>query len=135
MTDGFTSTSAVPELRHPEHHYGVCCDAASHGASPRDPSSCSSLSHCITCAATVDVPPVVLPPPPLHPPYSAGGRPSDISKPSPYEGSIDYERKMDAEERDYRHWRGAQEQAREWRYQQWEQERARERDPRYEWMR
>src|SRR5919197_3237190 len=54
----------------------------------------------------VDVPPVVLPPPPLHPPYSTGGRPSDIYKSSPYEGSIDYERKMDAEERDYRHWRG-----------------------------
>jgi hypothetical protein len=42
---------------------------------------------------------------------------------------------MDAEERDYRQWRGAQEQEQEWRYQQWEQERARERDPRYEWMR
>jgi hypothetical protein len=53
----------------------------------------------------------------------------------PYEGAIDYERKMDEEERDYRHWRGAQEQAQEWRSQQWEQERARERDPRYEWMR
>src|SRR2546425_2970670 len=43
----------------------------------------------------VDVPPVVLPPPPLHPPYSAGGRTSDIYQSSPYEGSIDYERKMD----------------------------------------
>ena len=83
----------------------------------------------------VDVPPVVLPPPPLHPPYSAGGRPSDIYQSSPYEGSRDYERKMDEEERDYRQWRGAQEQEQEWRYQQWEQERARERDPRYEWMR
>lgn len=82
-----------------------------------------------------DVPPVVLPPPPLHPPYSAGGRPSDIYKSSPYEGSIDYERKMDEEERDYRHWRGAQEQEQEQRYQQWQQERERERDPRYEWMR
>jgi hypothetical protein len=83
----------------------------------------------------VDVPPVVVPPPPLHPPYSAGGRPSDIYQPSPYEGSRDYERKMDEEERDYRQWHGAQEQAQEQRYQQWEQERARERDPRYEWMR
>jgi radical SAM superfamily enzyme YgiQ (UPF0313 family) len=60
---------------------------------------------------------------------------SDIYQSSPYEGSIDYERKMDEEERDYRQWRGAQEQAQEWRYQQWEQQRARERDPRYEWMR
>jgi hypothetical protein len=82
-----------------------------------------------------DVPPIVVPSPPIHPPYSAGGRPSDIYQPSPYEGSIDYERKMDEEERDYRQWRGAQEQAQEWRYQQWQQERARERDPRYEWMR
>jgi len=40
---------------------------------------------------------------------------------------------MDEEERDYRHWRRAQEQER--RSQQWEQERARERDPRYEWLR
>jgi hypothetical protein len=35
---------------------------------------------------------------------------------------------MDEEERDYRQWRGAQEQAQEQRYQQWEQERALERD-------
>jgi hypothetical protein len=83
----------------------------------------------------VDGPPVVLPPLPLHPPYSAGGRPSDIYKSSPYEGSIDYERKMDEEEHDYRQWRGAQEQEQEQRYQQWQQERERERDPRYEWMR
>ena len=61
----------------------------------------------------LDAPPVVVPPPPIHPPYSAGGRSSDIYKPSPYEGSIDYERKMDEEERDYRQWRGAQEQEQE----------------------
>jgi hypothetical protein len=56
------------------------------------------------------------------------GRP-DVSPSSPYE------RKMDAEERDYRRRRRAQEQAQEQRYQQWQQERAREREPRYEWMR
>ena len=53
----------------------------------------------------------------------------DTSQSSPYE------RKMDAEERDYRRRRSAQEQEQEQRYQQWQQERARERDPRYEWMR
>jgi hypothetical protein len=82
-----------------------------------------------------DVPPIVLPPPPIHPPYSAGGRTSDSYKSSPYKGSTDYERKMDEEERDYRQWRGAQEQEQERRSQQWEQQRAWERDPRYEWMR
>ena len=46
-----------------------------------------------------------------------------------------YECKMDKEERAYRQWRGAQEQAQEQRYQQWQQERARKRDPRYAWMR
>jgi hypothetical protein len=82
-----------------------------------------------------DVPPVVVPPPPIHPPYSTGDRTSDIYQPSPYEGSIDYERKMDEEERHYRQWRSAQEQEKEQRYQKWQQERERERDPRYEWMR
>jgi hypothetical protein len=42
-----------------------------------------------------DGPPVVLPAPPLHPPYSAGGRTSDLYQSSPSEGAIDYERKMD----------------------------------------
>ena len=53
----------------------------------------------------------------------------------PYEGLIDYEHKLNEEERDYRRWRRTQEQAQEQRYQQWQQERAREREPRYEWMR
>lgn len=76
-----------------------------------------------------DVPPAVPPLPYVPPPTTTGNRGPDVYQPSPYE------RKMDKEERDYRHQRGAQERAQEQRYQQWEQERARERDPRYEWMR
>jgi hypothetical protein len=70
--------------------------------------------------ALADAPSVVAPLPYVPPPYATGTRGSDTYQPSPYEGSIDYERKMDEEERDYRQWRSAQEQ---------EQER------RYEWMR
>jgi hypothetical protein len=50
MTDGFTSTSAVPELGHTEHRHGVCSDSASQGASPRDPGSYNSLSRRAACA-------------------------------------------------------------------------------------
>ena len=76
-----------------------------------------------------DVPPVVAPPPYIHPPYATGTSRPDVYQSSPYE------RKMDEEERQYRQQRGAQEQAQEQRYQQWQQGRERERDPRYEWMR
>jgi hypothetical protein len=76
-----------------------------------------------------EVPPAVAPLPYRHPPYATSPKGSDVYQPSPYE------RKMDAEERDYRRRRSAQEQEQEQRYQQWQQERARERDPRYEWMR
>jgi hypothetical protein len=55
----------------------------------------------------VDVPPAVIPPPDIPPPYSAGGRRPDTDQLSPYEGAIDYERKMDEEERDYWQWRRA----------------------------
>jgi hypothetical protein len=71
----------------------------------------------------------VAPLPYRHPPSAPGPQGSDVYQSSPYE------RKMDAEERDYRRRRSAQEQEQEQRYQQWQQERARERDPRYEWMR
>jgi hypothetical protein len=50
-------------------------------------------------------------------------------------GAIDYERKMDEEEQQYRRQRAVQEREQEQRLRQWEQERARERDPRYEDMR
>jgi hypothetical protein len=41
-TDGFTFTYDVPGLGNTEHRDGVCSDsAASSGASPRDPASCS----------------------------------------------------------------------------------------------
>jgi hypothetical protein len=76
-----------------------------------------------------DVPPAVAPLPYRHPPSAPASKGSDVYQSSPYE------RKMDAEERDYRRRRSAQEQEQEQRYQQWQQERARERDPRYEWMR
>jgi hypothetical protein len=76
-----------------------------------------------------DAPPVVAPLPYVPPLSTRGTSRPDVYQPSPYE------RKMDEEERDYRQWRGAQEQEQEQRYQQWQQERARERDPRYEWMR
>ena len=50
----------------------------------------------------------------------------------PYEHEINYEKKIDAEEQQYRNQRRAQEQAQERAYQQWEQERERDRDPRWE---
>jgi hypothetical protein len=50
----------------------------------------------------------------------------------PYGGGIDYEKKMDAEEQQYRTQRSAQEQAQERAHQQWEQEREQQRDPRWE---
>jgi hypothetical protein len=79
--------------------------------------------------APADLSPSVAPLPYVPPSTTTGTRSPDVSQPSPYE------RKMDKEERDYRHQRDAQERAQEQRYQQWEQERERERDPRYEWMR
>ena len=51
---------------------------------------------------------------------------------APYEPRIDYEKKMDEEERTYRQQRSAQEREQELKYQQWEQERERARDPRWE---
>jgi hypothetical protein len=115
----------------------MCSAAASTGAAPRDLASCSARSRHAVCAASCSRPSFRRPscrgpPPVISPPYSAGGRRPDTYQSSPSEGAIDYERKMDEEERDYRHWRRAQEQER--RSQQWEQERARERDPRYEWL-
>ena len=55
-----------------------------------------------------------------------------ISQGQPYGGGIDYEKKMDEEEQQYRRQRSAQEQAQERAYQQWQQERERQRDPRWE---
>jgi hypothetical protein len=51
---------------------------------------------------------------------------------SPYEPGIDYEKKMNKEEREYRSQRNAQEREQELKYQQWKQEREREQDPRWE---
>ena len=51
---------------------------------------------------------------------------------APYAPGIDYEKKMDEEERAYRQQRNAQEREQELKYQQWEQERERARDPRWE---
>src|SRR6266571_7623168 len=50
-TDGFTFTYAVPGRRHTEHRHGVCSNSSSHGASPRDPISCSALSSDSACNA------------------------------------------------------------------------------------
>jgi hypothetical protein len=55
-----------------------------------------------------------------------------ISQGQPYGGGIDYEKKLDEEEQQYRRQRSAQEQAQERAYQQWQQERERQRDPRWE---
>jgi hypothetical protein len=49
-----------------------------------------------------------------------------------YEHGIDYEKKIDEEEQQYRNQRSAQEQAQARAYQQWEQERERGREPRWE---
>ena len=76
-----------------------------------------------------DLPPAVAPPPYIHLPSTTGNRGPDTYQPSPYE------RKMDAEELEYRRQSSAKEPEQELQHQQWEQERARERDPRYEWMR
>ena len=50
----------------------------------------------------------------------------------PYGGGIDYEKKMDKAEQQYRRQRRAQEREQEQAHQQWEQERERQRDPRWE---
>ena len=93
------------------------------------PAAPAAVTPPVTPPPPADVPPAVTPLPYVPPPTPTGNRGPDVYQSSPYD------RKMDEEERHYRHQRDAQERAQEQRYQQWQQERARERDPRYEWMR